>query len=210
MQLIEIRTIPLEYRLRITNAELRLAEAEKDRKDALKDAYKTLEKNGENINAQETALKPEYVPKSKKSDLQENKTDLRKPDDDDIAVKLAKESDSEAEKADAPQPYAAKIDFEFQNRIPVDRYIDFANHLYEKATGKKPQQFVNIKAEPTRYQKIKEQYLEVVRQLEFVRGEVKMEILTKPRVEVKYIGGFSYVPPSSGPNYEEPFYEKTA
>ena len=39
--------------------------------------------------------------------------------------------------------------------------------------------------------------------LEYVPGKYQMDILQYPKIEIEYLGTPSYVPPSSDPNYEE-------
>ncbi len=43
--------------------------------------------------------------------------------------------------------------------------------------------------------------------MEFIPGSVELIVRDRPRVEIEYIGGPLYVPPSSDPNYEPPAYE---
>lgn len=43
--------------------------------------------------------------------------------------------------------------------------------------------------------------------MEFIPGSVELIVRDRPRVEIEYIGGPLYVPPSSDPNYEPPIYE---
>lgn len=40
--------------------------------------------------------------------------------------------------------------------------------------------------------------------MKYIPGDVKMEILQYPSVEIEYIGGPTYVPPSADPNYVAP------
>lgn len=40
--------------------------------------------------------------------------------------------------------------------------------------------------------------------MNYVPGSVRISILQQPRVEIEYMGGHRYIPPSADPNYEEP------
>ncbi len=41
--------------------------------------------------------------------------------------------------------------------------------------------------------------------MEFIPGNVELIVRDRPRVEIEYVGGPIYVPPSSNPNYEPPY-----
>ena len=41
--------------------------------------------------------------------------------------------------------------------------------------------------------------------MEFIPGNVELIVRDRPRVEIEYIGGPIYVPPSANPNYEPPY-----
>ena len=40
-------------------------------------------------------------------------------------------------------------------------------------------------------------------ELEYIPASFGVEVISKPKVEIEYIGGYNYVPPSSSPDYEE-------
>ena len=41
--------------------------------------------------------------------------------------------------------------------------------------------------------------------MEFIPGNVELIVRDRPRVEIEYLGGPIYVPPSANPNYEPPY-----
>ena len=41
------------------------------------------------------------------------------------------------------------------------------------------------------------------RSLEFIPASFGVEVINEAKVEIEYIGGYNYAPPSSSPDYEE-------
>jgi len=213
MQLIQITSIPLEYRLRITNAKLQLAEAGEQKDVSKRKAEKISGVGLPSVLGKEPDVrKPVTEAKEKDSGQTLNNSaganlvDAKNVDDDDIAVKLAAQFDADVSAALPPdENFKSKLISEFKQLPPVNEYIEQHNRNAELLEKNKSR--VNIKAESNRYDNILKTYRDMQRPLEYIPGKIEMEIITKPSVEIKYIGGFMYVPPSSDPNYEEPFFK---
>jgi len=217
MQLIQITSIPIEYRLRITNAKLELVEMEKNGAKNGKDAYEKAAETASGSGIIESIgqeLKTPIVKTQEDADKTDNNMAFLPQKEEDIAVKLASEYDAENIPILSPEEqFVSKIKADFEQMPTVPQYIE--KHNFNAEIFQKNQSRVNIKLQSNRYDNIVKTYREMQeiaekstkKALKFVPGEIEMEVITKPKVEVKYIGGFQYVPPETDPNYKEPFYE---
>jgi hypothetical protein len=204
MQLIQINSTPLEYKLRITNAELRVAD------EAKKEAYETKE-NVFSLDFGVAQNKPNVAVSVDNSKTESEKQRFSDVDEEDIALKLASDN---IETEDLPkvsevsveEQFQARIKEEFLTRFPVNDYVETRNSY---GAVNETQSFENVSDNLAKQAKALSAYQQA-KQYEFQPGEVKMEVLTKPSVEIVYVGGFMYVPPESNPDYEEPAYENVA
>lgn len=85
----------------------------------------------------------------------------------------------------------------------------FENTTIESTIAQIPSEKVDISWEPAtvkhRVQQSKADidWKKAAQEMEFVPSKFSLEVQEYAHVEIEYIGGFQYVPPSSDPNYEE-------
>jgi hypothetical protein len=222
MRLLEIKSIPIEYKLKITNAELHLAEAEKERNDSYKNAEKAANQAEQatdklnvggslvNVAAEKAVNNSKNSPKTDSEDKYFGNSGNE--NNDEVIRRLAedgKDNNSQSKKATIQEQFNTKIQDEFQNRSSVPQFISNHQNILE-STALNSIDKISKTVNNQRLEKVREAYNQSKRSLEYVPGNFEMEILTKPEVQVDYIGGFMYVPPEANPDYEEPFYEKYA
>ncbi|GHU53086.1 hypothetical protein FACS1894132_04280 [Clostridia bacterium] len=200
MQLIQITSIPIEYKLRITNAELKFAEAQKERKDAYSDAAKAAESN---LSAETSGVKPEFTVKVEQQKTDNEQRYFSDSGEKDIATLLARDDTEVATTTPQithEQSVQAKIHSEFKSHTPVTDYIktqSAVKSVVNNDTNSSKTNTIQLEKAREAYEQIKKT------KFEYHAGKVEMNILTKPRVDVEYIGGAMYVPPSANPDYEE-------
>jgi hypothetical protein len=80
----------------------------------------------------------------------------------------------------------------------INEYVKSQNMLQKSIKS-------NSKQEPLDQARNNNDELEIIDEykLEYKAGSFEIEIIRRPDVDIEYVGGFSYVPPSSDPNYNE-------
>jgi hypothetical protein len=98
--------------------------------------------------------------------------------------------------------YLNNVKEQFKARLSADTFVatknatDSAHHnAVQKSQDQQKKISVIDKAIKT--------YEDVMKKFNFAPGEFKLEVVEKGGVDVNYVGGFTYVPPESDPDYEE-------
>ncbi|MDR0920349.1 MAG: hypothetical protein LBM93_14080 [Oscillospiraceae bacterium] len=209
MQLIKITSVPIEYQLRITNAELKLNEAEKNRDEAYQNAEKAAQEEyvGNNV-----VISKEITTQQNKTANEEKFFSNGEENDEDIAVKLAAEYDREnnitgtdsiSQNSQSVAVAQSVLESAFSSRTPVRNYVE-THQLIQSLTDNSAKNNNQSKLNTA-----KDAYHKYTPG-QYVPGNVEMKVITKPKVDVEYIGGFMYVPPESNPDYEETFLDRVA
>ncbi|MFZ2539174.1 MAG: DUF6470 family protein [Oscillospiraceae bacterium] len=195
MQLLKITTTPIEYKIQVENASLRVNQNDPIQMDA-KVTPSKLQIRTDNIEVQLDTSKAR------------NSLGYRS------SSELIREASQKGVRAamDATAQYAAIGNqmAQIQNNQEIPSIL--AEILYRQPTTQtvflpiqgpdiswKPNK-IDMKYEPAT---IHTQWQEAKFNMEYVPSRYQMSILQYPKVTIEYVGGPNYVPPSADPNYEE-------
>lgn len=195
MQLIKIKTIPIEYDIKIENARLVVADSEPAR-----------------INQKSTPLRVTH--KTENAKMRMDSSAMRSS----IGMKTPADVAREAPAKTQQTANSVTTDFVQQGNAMTEQGMTIGQYMKQKmlndmktqtAITSVPSAPVDISWEPatieTNVQK-SEVDMSVQRpvcEMEFIPSSYSLEIKQLAEVEIEYIGGFQYVPPSSDPDYEE-------
>ncbi len=195
MQLIKIKTIPIEYDVKIENARLVAADIEPGK-----------------LTQQTTPLRVNH--KTENVKVRMDFSDMRSS----IGMKTPADVAKEAPAKTQQTANSVTTEFVQQGNAMTEQGMTIGQYMKQKmlndmrtqtAIKSVPTEPVDISWEPatieTNVQKgeLKQQFQRPVCEMEFIPSSYSLEIKQLAKVEIEYIGGFQYVPPSSDPNYEE-------
>lgn len=195
MQLIKIKTIPIEYDVKIENARLVAADIEPG-------------KMSQKTTPVRVTSKTESAKMRMDSSAMRSSIGMKTPGD------VAREAPAKT------QQTANSVTTEFvqQGNAMTEQGMTIGQYMKQKmlndmrtqtAIKSVPSEPVDISWEPATIETNVEKasvdlnFQRPVCEMEFIPSSYSLEIKQLAKVEIEYIGGFQYVPPSSDPNYEE-------
>lgn len=195
MQLIKIKTIPIEYDIKIENARLVAADIESG-------------KMSQKTTPLKIQSKTENAKMRMDSSAMRSSMGMKTPGD------VAKEAPAKT------QQTANSVTTEFvqQGNAMTEQGMTISQYMKQKmlndmrtqtAITTTPSAPVDISWEPATIEtKVQRSEVDLdfqrpVCEMEFIPSSYSLEIKQLASVEIEYIGGFQYVPPSSDPDYEE-------
>jgi hypothetical protein len=102
----------------------------------------------------------------------------------------------------AEAKYLNEVKEQFNARISTRNFVS-TKSTTDLAPNKFGLEYRNQSRNLSVIDKATKTYEDVMKKFDFTPGEFNLEIIEKGGVEVNYVGGYTYVPPSSDPNYEE-------
>ena len=175
MQLIKIKNIPAEYKFKIENAAL--VKAENSKKQHSSNCSDIKSKGNKS-----TSDKIDLNGSIKPSVIELNKPLLENKNGDNVNAKAV--SEYMKIKNIIKEEVGTKVNNKKMDTIDDTFKLDDFN-------------FENIA------ESIQSELDAGESELEYIPASFGVEVISKPKVEIVYIGGYNYVPPSSSPDYEE-------
>lgn len=196
MQLLKIRTIPFEYDMTIQNAKLTTPQIE-PAKMSVETTPLQIENKTENVK------------------IRMDSSDMRRSMGIKTAAERAKEVPAKTQQAvnNATARYVQQGNTLAQQGMSVAEYMK--QKVLSDATSYNtvvtaiPSESVDVSWEPASIkQNVRRSSADINwqksdQQMEFIPSSITVEVRQLADVEIEYLGGFRYVPPSSDPNYTE-------
>lgn len=195
MQLLKIKTIPFEYDINIQNAKLSAPQIEPA-------------KMTQHTTPLQIDTKSENVKIRMDSSEMRSSMGMKTPAD------VAKEAPAKT------QQTANKTTSEYvkQGNAMIEKGMTIAQYVKQKmlsdsvvntTIGVTPSSPIDVSWEPAstktsvRRSKVDLDWQKSAQEMEFIPSSITLEIRQLADVEIEYIGGYQYVPPSSDPDFEE-------
>ena len=198
MNLLKIQTTAVEYQLRIERPKLEMQNAMDYAKVQLQTTPTKINMKSENI----------------KVDI--DTTDMRRSMNlvhtGEMLKNQAEKGEQQADKTVADMKAFAKQVGQIQDGVKISEVVSqkiLAGGRKESFTAFLPSVGPTISWEPGDLQKqvvpadTQTDWQLNKKVLDYIPGKVELIVNQRPEVDIEYIGGFRYVPPSSDPNYEE-------
>lgn len=198
-QLIKIKTIPIQYEIHMENARLTTPEIDPPEMDM---NITPLKINTETNNIQ----------------MRMDSSDMRRSMGMKTIADVMKEAPAKTQEAAnaATSRYVSRGNRMANGQADGITVVDIAKQDFlnkyastiESTIGRIPTEKVDISWEPATVKHEVERseshtdWKKAAQEMEFVPSNYSLEIQRLAEVEIEYIGGFQYVPPSSDPNYE--------
>lgn len=198
MQLIKIKTIPIKYTIKTEDAKLTVPQIEPADLD--------LETTPLKIDTETTPIK-----------LRMDSSDMRRSMGMKTIMDIARELPAKT------QQTANRVTSEYVNLgnrmadghsegITVAQLMRdnlLKNSTIESTIGAIPSERIDMSWEPAtikhtvRRSEVETDWKKAAQEMEFIPSSYSLEVEHFAEVEIEYIGGYMYVPPSSDPNYED-------
>lgn len=195
MQLLKIKTTPIDYEINIQGARLETAQ--------LENATVSLKNNPLRIDSQTEGVKMRMDSSAMRSSL---------------GMQTVAEAAKEAPAKTQQTANKTTSDYVHQGNSMLEKGMDIAQFMKQKMLsgttletniGAIPSERIDVSWEPAsvkhdvKRSSVDMDWKKSAHEMEFIPSSFSLEVKQLAEVEIEYIGGFQYVPPSSDPNYEE-------
>ncbi len=195
MQLLKIKTTPIEYDINAQSAKLELTQHD-DISVNLKQHPLKIENQTENIK------------------MRMDSSAMRRS----MGMKTIAEVASEAPAKTQQMANKVTSNYVQQGNAMLEKGMTIAQYVKQKMVsgittetniGAIPKERIDMSWEPASVKhnvergRVESDWKQAANKMEFIPSSYSLEVKQLAKVEIEYIGGFQYVPPSSDPNYEE-------
>lgn len=195
MQLLKIKTVPFEYDINIQNAKLSAPQIEPA-------------KMTQHTTPLQIDMKSEAVRVRMDTSAMRSSMGMKTPAD------VAREAPAKSQQTanEVTSEYVQQGNVMTEKGMTISQYVKqkiLSNSIVDTTIGVTPSSPVDISWEPAstktsvRKSNVDIDWQRSAQEMEFIPSSITLEIKQLADVEIEYIGGFQYVPPSSDPDFEE-------